>query len=155
MPNSRLWSRRVPGLLLVLLTVLPWACTRKTVSFNSTPEPPTVAMVDTLTRTSDTLGGKPSLSTARKVVLTNGREIHRVVTTGTSFGTSSLRQHIGLGKDGSIRTMEIYWQASRTTQLFQNLQPNQAIAITEFAKIFRVTPRRRFDLLAAGRRPVQ
>ncbi|HUQ92770.1 MAG TPA: FG-GAP-like repeat-containing protein [Bryobacteraceae bacterium] len=90
-----------------------------------------------------------------KVVLTNGREIHRVVTTGTSFGTSSLRQHIGLGKEGSIQTMEIYWPSSRTTQLFQNLQPNQSIGITEFAKTFRVAPRRRFDLLAAGRRPVQ
>jgi len=90
-----------------------------------------------------------------KVALTNGREIHRVVTTGTSFGTSSLRQHIGLGKDGSIRTIEIYWPTSRTTQLFQNLQPNQAISVTEFAKTFRVVPQRRFDLLAAGRRQVQ
>ena len=90
-----------------------------------------------------------------KVVLTSGREIHRVVTTGTSFGTSSLRQHIGLGRDGRIRTIEIYWPTSRTTQLFQNVLPNQAISVTEFVKTFRVVPRRRFDLLAAGKRPVQ
>ncbi|MDQ2794830.1 MAG: hypothetical protein M3Y12_12615, partial [Bacteroidota bacterium] len=74
MPNSRLWLRRLPGLLLVLLSLLPWACTRKTVSFNSTPEPPTLAAADSLTRTADTLGGKPSLSTARKVVLTKEQE---------------------------------------------------------------------------------
>lgn len=74
MPSSRLWWRRLPGLLLVLLTLLPWACTRKTVSFNSTSEPPVAAVSDTLTHTSDTLGGKPSLSTARKVVLTKEQE---------------------------------------------------------------------------------
>ncbi len=90
-----------------------------------------------------------------KVTLTDGREIHRVVTTGTSFGTSSLRQHIGLGKDGGIRTLEIYWPTSRTTQVFQNLQPNQAIAATEFAKTYRVAPRRRFELQATGKSKVQ
>ncbi|WP_460500025.1 toxin-antitoxin system YwqK family antitoxin [Hymenobacter agri] len=74
MPTSRLWSRRVPGPLLVLLTLLPWACTRKTVSFNSTPEASMVVAADTLTRTTDTLGGKPSLSTARKAVLTKEQE---------------------------------------------------------------------------------
>jgi hypothetical protein len=83
-----------------------------------------------------------------KVVLTNGREIHRVVTTGTSFGTSSLRQHIGLGKEGIIRTLEIYWPASRTTQVFQNVPPNVAISVAEFGKTFRDVPRRRFNLLA-------
>jgi len=69
----RLWPRplRFLGLALVLFTLLPWACTRKTVSFNSTPEQPVVAALgsDTLTRTADSLNGKPSLSTARKVVL--------------------------------------------------------------------------------------
>ena len=76
MPSSRLWSRRLLGLLLVVLTLLPWACTRKTVSFNSTPEQPVaaVAVADTLTHTADSLKGKPSLSTARKVVLTKEQE---------------------------------------------------------------------------------
>ncbi len=61
---------------LVLLMLLPWACTRKTISFNSTPEQPAVAVVvpDTLTHTADSLRGKPSLSTARKVVLTKEQE---------------------------------------------------------------------------------
>ena len=90
-----------------------------------------------------------------KVVLDNGREIHRQVTTGTSFGTSSLRQHIGLGHDGRIRTLEIYWPTSKTKQVFQNLRPNQAISVTEFAKTFRAVARRRFDLLHAGTSPVK
>ncbi|GAB3877747.1 hypothetical protein GCM10028824_38380 [Hymenobacter segetis] len=73
-----LWLRplRFLVLALVLLTLLPWACTRKAVSFNSNPEQPALAVLaaDTLTRTSDSLNGKPSLSTARKVVLTKEQE---------------------------------------------------------------------------------
>ena len=73
---SRLWLRplRYLSVALVLLTLLPWACTRKAVSFNSTPAEPLAALSDTLTRTSDSLNGKPSLSTARKVVLTKEQE---------------------------------------------------------------------------------
>lgn len=75
---SRFWLRplRFLGLALVLFTLLPWACTRKAVSFNSNPEEPVVAVVvaDTLTHTNDSLKGKPSLSTARKVVLTKEQE---------------------------------------------------------------------------------
>jgi antitoxin component YwqK of YwqJK toxin-antitoxin module len=75
---SRLWLRplRFLGLALVLFTLLPWACTRKAVSFNSTPEQPlaAVSVPDTLTHTGDSLNGKPSLSTSRKVVLTKEQE---------------------------------------------------------------------------------
>jgi antitoxin component YwqK of YwqJK toxin-antitoxin module len=77
MRNSRLWLRplRFLGFWLLAFTLLPWACTRKTVSFKSTPDEPVVALVsDTLTRTADSLKGKPSLSTARKVVLTKEQE---------------------------------------------------------------------------------
>jgi hypothetical protein len=90
-----------------------------------------------------------------KLVLTNGREIHRLVTTGTSFGTSSLRQHIGLGREGRIQTIEVYWPTSRTTQSFRNVPHNQAISITEFANSFRLVSRNKFDLLAGGKRPVR
>ncbi|WP_210518145.1 toxin-antitoxin system YwqK family antitoxin [Hymenobacter terricola] len=69
-----LWLRplRFLGLGLVLFTLLPWACTRKAVSFNSNPDQPLAAVLgaDTLTHTADSLRGKPSLSTARKAVLT-------------------------------------------------------------------------------------
>ena len=75
---SFLWlrPRRLLGLVVGLLTLLPWACTRKTVSFNSRPDQPigTVLGADTLTRTLDSLTGKPSLSTARKVVLNKEQE---------------------------------------------------------------------------------
>ncbi|MBJ6107777.1 hypothetical protein JAO73_02060 [Hymenobacter sp. BT523] len=76
MRNLRLWLRplRFLGVLVVALTLLPWACTRKTVSFKSTPDEPVALVADTLTRTADSLNGKPSLSTARKVVLTKEQE---------------------------------------------------------------------------------
>jgi antitoxin component YwqK of YwqJK toxin-antitoxin module len=76
MRNSRLWLRplRFLGMVLALFTVLPWACTRKTVSFKSTPDEPIALVSDTLTQTSDTLNGKPSLSTVRKAVLTKEQE---------------------------------------------------------------------------------
>ncbi|MDO7848761.1 hypothetical protein Q5H92_20515 [Hymenobacter sp. M29] len=76
MRNSRLWLRplRFLGVWLAVLTLLPWACTRKTVSFKSTPDEPLALVSDTLTTTGDTLNGKPSLSTARKAVLTKEQE---------------------------------------------------------------------------------
>ena len=77
MSNTRLRPQplRFSVSALLLLTLLPWACTRKTVSFNTTPEPPVAVVVaDTLTHTGDSLKGKPSLSTARKVVLTKAEE---------------------------------------------------------------------------------
>lgn len=77
MRNSRLWLRplRFFSLALILATLLPWACTRKAVSFNSNPEQPGGLLAsDTLARTGDTLAGGPSLSTARKVVVTKEQE---------------------------------------------------------------------------------
>ena len=77
MRNSRLWLRplRSFSFALLLATLLPWACTRKTVSFNSNPEQTAAVLAsDTLTRTADTLKGSPSLSTARKVVTTKEQE---------------------------------------------------------------------------------
>lgn len=74
---SCLWLRplRSLGLVLLLFTLLPWACTRKAVSFNSNPETTLAALgADTLTHTNDSLKGKPSLSTTRKVVLTKEQE---------------------------------------------------------------------------------
>ena len=61
---------------VLLLTLLPWACTHKSISFNSNPDQPAVAVLvaDTLTHTTDSLRGRPSLSTARKVVLTKEQE---------------------------------------------------------------------------------
>jgi hypothetical protein len=56
---------------------------------------------------------------------------YREVTSGGSFGASSLAQHIGLGKATRIATCEIYWPASRTTQTFADLPLNRFLEIRE------------------------
>jgi hypothetical protein len=47
------------------------------------------------------------------------REIHRVVTSGGSFGASSLRPHVGLGKAESVELIEIRWPGSNLVQQFR------------------------------------
>jgi hypothetical protein len=65
-----------------------------------------------------TKSNRAALHARIKVVVRteNGlREIHRVVTAGSSFGGSSFRQHIGLGKATAIEALEIRWPSSATT----------------------------------------
>ncbi|MCY4059986.1 MAG: CRTAC1 family protein [Gammaproteobacteria bacterium] len=49
------------------------------------------------------------------------REIHSTVSTGGSFGASSLQQEIGLGRATGIKAVEIYWPATGKTQTLSNL----------------------------------
>lgn len=77
---------------------------------------------------------------ARIKVVTDGKEpltVHRLVSSGSSFGGNPLQQTIGLGKASSVATLEVFWPTSGTTQTFRNVPINQAIEITEFADNFR------------------
>ena len=47
------------------------------------------------------------------------RDIFRTVNSGGSFGASSLRPHIGLGKATAIETIEIRWPGSGGVQQFR------------------------------------
>ncbi len=47
------------------------------------------------------------------------REIHRVVSSGGSFGASSLRPHLGLGRADSVELLEIRWPGSNLVQQFR------------------------------------
>ena len=55
------------------------------------------------------------------------REIHHVVSSGSSFGSSSLRPHLGLGSATSIDLLEIRWPGSGTVQRFQGPLPADRI----------------------------
>ncbi len=70
-----------------------------------------------------------------KLTLTgaNGRKSlrYREVTSGGSFGASSLRQEIGLGRARRIDALEIWWPASGSRQVFRDLKVNQFIEIEE------------------------
>ena len=59
------------------------------------------------------------------------REIHRTVTTGGSFGSSSLQQEIGLGDATAVRDVEVFWPASGETQRFDGLSARRVYRIRE------------------------
>jgi len=47
------------------------------------------------------------------------REIYRTVGSGGSFGASSLRPHIGLGKASVVDELEVRWPGSGLAQIFK------------------------------------
>jgi tetratricopeptide (TPR) repeat protein len=81
------------------------------------------------------------------------RSIYRTVGSGGSFGASPLLQHIGLGKDARILSIEISWPASGSRQTFTDIGKNQFIEITEFAKDYTRLERRRVQLGGKPRLP--
>ena len=60
------------------------------------------------------------------------RSIHRMVTSGGSFGAAPLEQHVGIGKMARIVDVEVWWPTTNTRQRFTNIEKNQVFAITEF-----------------------
>jgi hypothetical protein len=61
------------------------------------------------------------------------RGIFRTVGSGGSFGASPLEQHIGVGRSARVESVEVWWPASKTHQMFRDLAPNQFLEIKEFA----------------------
>ncbi|MCG8606662.1 CRTAC1 family protein [bacterium] len=59
------------------------------------------------------------------------RQIHRTVTTGGSFGSSSLQQEIGLENAIAIASIEIHWPGSRETQVFSGISLDRIYKIRE------------------------
>ncbi|HWZ02026.1 MAG TPA: CRTAC1 family protein [Mucilaginibacter sp.] len=59
------------------------------------------------------------------------RSVYKDVNSGGSFGSSPLRQEIGIGQAKSIEEIEIRWAGSNTVQHFKNIAPNQFLHITE------------------------
>ena len=59
------------------------------------------------------------------------REIHRVVSSGGSFGASPLQQEIGLGEAESIVRVEIFWPAIGQTQTLHGLSLDCGYTVRE------------------------
>lgn len=69
------------------------------------------------------------------------RAIHRVVGSGGSFGSSPLRQEIGLGAASSIERLEIWWPTTGKTNVLEGLPMDHFYEFTEgTAKAESVTP---------------
>ena len=62
---------------------------------------------------------------------------YREVSSGGSFGSSPLMQHIGIGKAARIDSIEVTWPTSGNKQEFTNVLPNQFIEIKEFEKTYK------------------
>ena len=74
------------------------------------------------------------------------RDLHLTVGTGGSFGSSPLRQEIGLGQATAIVFVEIVWPASGLTQRFTALEMDRAYRLLEGDPSPQHVPLRRFDL---------
>jgi hypothetical protein len=74
-----------------------------------------------------------------KVVTAGDRPltIHRLVSSGSSFGANPLEQLIGLARAEKVAVLEVHWPTSRTTQVFRDIAPNQAIEVVEHAESYR------------------
>lgn len=61
------------------------------------------------------------------------RTIYKWVNSGGSFGANPLRKEIGLGKAETIRTLEVFWPTTNSTQQFHNIQIDSYVRIVEDA----------------------
>jgi len=85
---------------------------------------------------------------ARIKIETDGPEpmtIHRHISSGSSFGANPLEQTIGLGSATKIRTLEIFWPVSGTTQTFHDLDVGQSLEITEFQDVVQPIARKTIE----------
>jgi hypothetical protein len=64
--------------------------------------------------------------------------VYRHVSSGSSFGANPLEQTLGLAGASRIKELEIHWPTSGTTQVFRDVDVNQAIRVTEFAGDYEV-----------------
>ncbi|MGH7455910.1 MAG: CRTAC1 family protein, partial [bacterium] len=74
------------------------------------------------------------------------RDIHSTVTTGGSFGASSLQQEIGLGQATSISEIEITWPTTGKVQVFKNVGMDQMLKIREGDPVPIPVKLKQFDL---------
>ena len=84
---------------------------------------------------------KAAMGSRVKVTFTeNGvqRSVYKDVNSGGSFGSSPLRQEIGIGQAKSIDEIEIRWAGSGTVQRLTNIAPDQFLHITEGNNHFEV-----------------
>jgi hypothetical protein len=78
------------------------------------------------------------------------REIHSTVSTGGSFGSSSLQQEIGLGRADSLRTIEITWPATGRTDFIRDVAMDQVLRIREGQPVPIPVKLKRFKLAGAA-----
>jgi tetratricopeptide (TPR) repeat protein len=81
------------------------------------------------------------------------RSIHRTVGATSSFGSSPLTQHVGLGRAAKTVDLEIWWPTSHTRQRFTDVGKNRVLTIEELAKTFTASTPRAMTLGGARKTP--
>ena len=74
------------------------------------------------------------------------RKVYATVSSGSSFGASSLKREIGLGQATSILSIEIIWPGGGEAQVFQEIELDQFLHIREGDPLPRVLEFDSFDL---------
>ena len=69
------------------------------------------------------------------------RTIHKVVGTGSSFGSNSLQQEVGLGNAIEIKSIKIRWPASGQKQIFKDVEMNNFYQISENSSQLKILER--------------
>ena len=79
------------------------------------------------------------------------RRVYAHVSSGGSFGASTLEQEIGLGQAQRIDSLEVYWPTSGTLQVFRDLPMDTFMEIREDSAEPRVLEPARFSFPSAPR----
>jgi hypothetical protein len=95
---------------------------------------------------------KTAIGATLTVTVTDGagasRRVYRTVGTGSSFGSSPLLQHVGLGKDARRVDVDVWWPVSGTRQHFADVGRNRWIQVTELSN--EITPLERTPARLGG-----
>ena len=75
------------------------------------------------------------------------RRICRTISTGSSFGASSLQAEIGLGASSEVDSLIVYWPASDTRQVFTGVEAGEKWKITEGENTLKIMDYQVVDLL--------
>ncbi|HEX7654762.1 MAG TPA: CRTAC1 family protein, partial [Verrucomicrobiae bacterium] len=81
-----------------------------------------------------TKANRPAIGARLKITLQtpNGpRELHRVVSSGGSFGSNPFRQEIGLGDATAVTSVDIRWPGSDTRQTLKGLERDHSYELRE------------------------
>lgn len=78
------------------------------------------------------------------------RSVHRVVTTGGSFGCNPMRQELGLGAAERIERVEVWWPTTDTRRVYEGIELDQALELFEGSDKVRVLPQEQRPLGSEG-----
>jgi hypothetical protein len=97
----------------------------------------------------DAIGGRVAVELAEGKEI---RTVHHVVSSGGSFGASSLQLEIGLGQASAIQKVTVRWPLpGQPAQVITNLPMDRVVEIKEGTPGFRVLEQKRFTLTSVGK----